>query len=190
MAVTEPPGYLEALERVPGFKARIANLVTLEDVPVQFNPTELEHGVEVAWQRFTVPGLSHQPKHYVNTSNAVFPLSLYYRAHSLAELDEMRDKRNFFESLAYPVASDQVVSGGPPRFLFIWPQHIAIVCTLNSIRQRDIIFTRSGRPRVAQVSVEIEEIRSIRLLSSDVRRFGLIRAGSRSNRELFFSGDI
>lgn len=190
MAVLEPPTWREAMDRVPGFKARVANLVTQEDVPVMFNPTELETAVEVGWQRFTIPGLSHQPKHYVNTSNTTIPLTLFYRALTLAQLDEMRDKRNFFESLAYPVASDQVVSGGPPRFLFIWPQHIALICTMNSIRQRDIIFTRSGRPRVARVRIEIEEIRNVRLLSSDVRRFGHIRAGSRENREKFFSGDV
>ena len=190
MAVLEPPTWREAMERVPGFKARVANLVTQEDVPVQFNPTELEHQIDLTWQRFTIPGLSHQPKHYVSTSNAKFPLTLFYRAHTLAQLDEMRDKRNFFESLCYPVASDQVVSGGPPRFLFIWPQHIALICTMNSLSQRDILFTRSGRPRVAQVRIEIEEIRKVRLLSSDVRRFGLIRAGSQQTRERFFSGDV
>ncbi len=190
MAVTEPPSWRAALDRVPEFKARVANLVTLEDVSVQFNPTELEHGLEVVWQRFTIPGLSHQPKHYVNTSNAVFPMNLYYRAHTLAQLDEMRDKRNFFESLAYPVASDQVVSGGPPRFLFIWPRHIALICTMNSLRQRDIVFTRKGRPRIARVQIEIEEIRSVPLMSSDVRRFGLVRAGSLSSRKRFFVGKI
>ncbi len=190
MAVLEPPSWREAMERVPGFKARVANLVTQEDVPVMFNPTELEHSIEVGWQRFTVPGLSHQPKHYVNTSNATLPMTLYYRAQTLAELDEMRDKRNFFESLAYPVASDQVVSGGPPRFLFIWPQHIALICTMNSLSQRDVMFARSGRPRITRVRIEIEEIRSVRLLSSDVRRFGLIRAGTRRTREKFFSGDV
>lgn len=190
MPVNEPPSWRSALDPVPEFKARVANLVTQEDVSVQFNPTEIEHAVEVGWQRFTVPGLSHQPKHYVNTSNATLPLALFYRAVTLDQLDEMRDKRNFFESLAYPVASDQVVSGGPPRFLFIWPQHIALICTLNSLRQRDIAFTRSGRPRIAQVNIEIEEIRNVRLLSSDVRRFGLVRAGSREVRERFFSGDV
>jgi len=188
MPVTEPPSWRSALDPVPEFKARVANLVTQEVVPVMFNPTEIETAIEVGWQRFTVPGLSHQPKHYVNTSNLSIPLSLFYRAVTLAQLDEMRDKRNFFESLAYPVASDQVVSGGPPRFLFIWPKHIALICTMNSVRQRDIAFTREGRPRIAQVNIEIEEIRNVRLLSFDVRRFGHIRAGSRSAREFFQGG--
>jgi hypothetical protein len=188
MAVTEPPSWRSALDPVPEFKARVANLVTQEDVPVMFNPTEIETAVEVGWQRFTVPGLSHQPKHYVNTSNTTIPLALFYRATTLAELDQMRDKRNFFESLAYPVESDQVVSGGPPRFLFIWPKHIALICTMNSVRQRDIAFTREGRPRIAQVNIEIEEIRNVRLLSSDVRRFGHVRAGSRAARESFLGG--
>lgn len=154
----------------------VTNLVTQETVTVQFNPTEFEHLVEVNWQRFTVPGLSHQPKHYVGTSNPTFPMELFYRATTNNQLKEIHDKIRFFESLAYPVSADTVAGGGPPRVLFRWPQMVAVVCTLNSLGQRFMIFTPRGKARVLRVRVEFEEIRSIRLLSDEVRRNGLFRA--------------
>lgn len=182
--------YDEAMQLTPAARMKVANLVTLEDVEVMFNPTEWEHLIELNWQRFTVPGLSHQPKHYVNTNNATFPMEFFYRATTLKQLDEMRDKMRFFESLCYPVAAQTVVSGGPPRVLFRWPKTAAIIATINSLSQRFVLFTREGRPRVARVRIEFEEIRSIRLLSDDVRRFGLVRAGSTSTRERFDKGEI
>lgn len=188
MAIPEPSSWREALERAE--RMTVSNLVTLETIEVMFNPTEWSVAFDVNWQRFTVPGLSHQPKHYVNTNNAVIPLDLYYRAHTSAQLDEMRDKMQFFESLGYPVASDQVVSGGPPRILFRWPKVATMICTLNSYAQNFVQFVRLGRVRIARTRVEIEEIRDRRLLSDEVRRFGLVRAGSQSAPERFFAGDL
>lgn len=163
--------YEEAPERMT-----VTNLATQETVTVQFNPTEFEHVLEVNWQRFTVPGLSHQPKHYINTNNPTFPIELFYRAVTQQQLTEIHDRIKFFESLCYPVASDTVASGGPPRVLFRWPQMIAIVATVNSLGQRFMIFTPRGKARVLRVRIEFEEIRSVRLLSDEVRQFGLFRA--------------
>lgn len=167
--------YEEAIRAAPE-RMSVTNLVTLELCPAMFNPTEFEHNLEVNWQRFTVPGLSHQPKHYINTNNPVFPFELFYRATTTNQLAEIQDKMRFFESLAYPISADRVSGGGPPRVLFQWPQTLALVCTLNSLSQRFQLFTLKGRVRVLRVRVELEEIRSIRLLSEDVRRFGLFRA--------------
>jgi hypothetical protein len=170
--------YEEAMQSRATAKMKVADLVTQEVVPVMFNPTEWEHGVRVNWHRFQIPGLSHQPKHYIGTENAKFSMELFYRATTLAELNEMDDKMRFFESLGYPVEADDVASGGPPRALFVWPKVASLVVTLNDLTTNFIMFTREGRPRVARVRVEIEEIRSIRLLSSTVRRDGLRRASS------------
>lgn len=154
----------------------VTNLVTDETAEVQFNPTEFEHLLEAEWIRLTIPGLSHQPLHYSHTSNATFPMELFYRVVNRADRDKVADLLKFFESLMYPVASDTVASASPPRVLFVWPQFASLTCVVKTLGTRFVRFAEKGRPVVIRQRVGLEEIRDVRLLSSTVRLLGLQRS--------------
>ena len=144
-------------------------------VTVMFNPTEFEHAIQTNWQRFTIPGLGYQPRHYINTTNATLPMELFYRAITAADLVQMQETMNFIRALCYPVQSQSIASGGPPRVLVVWPRVVSMICTIKALGERFIKFNNLGDCVVAKVRVEFEEMRSTRISFSDVARHGLIR---------------
>lgn len=144
-------------------------------VTVMFNPTEFEHAIQTNWQRFTIPGLGYQPRHYVNTTNAALPMELFYRALTAADLVQMRETMNFIRALCYPVQSQSVSTGGPPRVLVVWPQVVSMICTIKALGERFIKFNKFGDCVVAKARVEFEEMRATPIFFRDVERHGLIR---------------
>lgn len=160
------------------------DLDPIETVEVFRNPTSFTSGVRVNWHRFQIPGLSHEPKHYVNTSNPVIPIELFYRAIRPGEAEIIADKIRFFDSLAYPIEA-----GSMPRVLVKWPKIVGLIMTVNSVDTSYTRFARDGRAIEATQRVEFEEIRDSSLVTNqEVRRFGLARAGTLAGREFFLQG--
>lgn len=179
--------YDENTQTTPQERMRLSSIDVdpIETIDVYRNPTELSFGIDVNWQRMQIPGLAHEPKHYICTSNFKLPLELFCVATKPGDIDEIMDKQRFFEALAYPIEG-----GGMPRVLIQWPRTLAIIATVNSVYTEILEFTRTMRPRVLRVRIEAEEISDgPGRTYQEVRQFGWARAGSFAAREPFIRGD-
>ncbi len=158
----------------------IANVVSGDSVEAQFNPSEFEEALEVNWTRQTVPGLSHQPLQFVNTGNVKFTLELNFEVQDPAtDLESIHQGRRFLQSLCYPRrGAEDVVGGGPPRALFVWPNVISLTCVVTALSFKYGRFNLEGTPVQFTAKVTLEEIRDVRLLSEDVLADGSQRSGA------------
>jgi hypothetical protein len=158
----------------------IANVSSGDSIDAQFNPTEFEEALEVNWARQTVPGLSHQPLQFVHTGNAKFTLELNFEAQDpTTNLDEIHRSRRFLQSLCYPRrGADDVIGGGPPRALFVWPNVVSLTCVVTALSFKYGRFNLDGTPVQFTAKVTLEEIRDVRLLSEDVLQDGTQRSGT------------
>lgn len=163
----------------PPERMHLVDLRTGEDREVFFNPDQLQEQLSVNWARLTVPGLSHQVLHYVNTNNHSLDIDLYLAAHSLLERQLMDDWRRFLLSLCYSSGgAGGVADGGPPRVLLVWPQMFSMVVVLGSLKIRHTRFAQSGASTRYFATISVEEIRDMRLTSEDVRAQGTRRSTS------------
>ena len=158
----------------------IANIATGESIDAQFNPTDFEEALEVNWARQTVPGLSHQPLQFVNTGNAKFTLELNFEAQDpTADLEQIHLARRFLQSLCYPRrGAEDVIGGGPPRALFVWPNVVSLTCVVTGLSFKYGRFNLEGAPIQFTAKVTLEEIRDVRLISEDVLADGSQRSGA------------
>lgn len=170
---------LEVASQRPA-RMSIANVSSGESVEAQFNPTEFEEALEVNWARQTVPGLSHQPLQFVNTGNVKFTLELNFEAQDpTTDLEQLHLSRRFLQSLCYPRrGADDVVGGGPPRALFVWPGVVSLNCVVTALSLKYGRFNLEGTPVQFTAKVTLEEIRDVRLLSEEVLADGSQRSGA------------
>jgi hypothetical protein len=152
----------------------LTNLANGVRKEAQFNPSELAEKIAVVWTKMTVPGHSHQPKHFTNTGNQGWDLDLFFDAHDIvgAGNDHVITKR-FLYSLCYPRRE----GGGPPRVLLVWPNVVSQVVTLESMTIRNSLFFQNGSVAQFVATCSFEEIRDTKLFSDDVLRLGNRRAG-------------
>src|SRR5688572_14919681 len=138
---------LEAASQRPA-RMSIANTATGDVVDAQFNPAEFEEALEVNWARQTVPGLSHQPLQFVNTGNTKLALELYFDAHDPGVgVERILASKRFLQSLCYPRrGAADVIGGGPPRALFVWPNVASLTCVVTALAIRYGRFNRDGTP--------------------------------------------
>jgi hypothetical protein len=158
----------------------IANVSSGDSIDAQFNPTEFEEALEVNWARQTVPGLSHQPLQFVQTGNTKFTLELNFEAQDpTTDLDTIQYARRFLQSLCYPRrGAADVIGGGPPRVLFVWPNVISLTCVITALSFKYGRFNLEGTPVQFTAKLTLEEIRDVRLLSEDVLQDGTQRSGA------------
>jgi len=157
----------------------IANVSSGESVEAQFNPSEFEEALEVNWARQTVPGLSHQPLQFVNTGNTKVSLELNFEVlDPNTDLEQIHRSRRFLLSLCYPRrGAGDIIGGGPPRALFIWPNVVSLTCVITALSFRYGRFNLDGTPVQFTAKVGLEEIRDVRLVSEDVLASGSRRSG-------------
>jgi hypothetical protein len=144
-------------------------------VEVQFNPTEFQRSMEVEYARQTVPGLPHKVLQYISTTNSVFEMELYFQAHDQDQMLTNIASRNFLESLCYPRGAGKMIDAAPPRVLFMWPRFVTMTCVVTAMTDSYTMFTQLGRPKEFRITISLEEIRQVRMLSEDVWLTGLKR---------------
>lgn len=149
----------------------ILDIVSLDQLDAQFNPTELEEDLKVDWARLDPPGFSHKPLQYVGTDNLQFSFDLLFdaMADGTSVEDIMRAHR-FLKSVCYPKrGATNVKEGQAPRLLFVWPGFISLTSIITDLKFKFDRFNRAGTPTRFTVKVKIEEIRDTRLYGEDVR---------------------
>lgn len=169
-----------ALQDIVGIPLQRLNITNLDNGNVltpQFNPAEFTEAFDVNYARQRVPGLSHTVLQYVNTNNDKLTMQLVFIADTEEQATENLRAKRVLQSYGYPRrGGDQVIGGGPPRLLVIWPNVISLRCVLASVSFNFTRFDRTGRPIQFTADVGFEEIRSIRLLSDEVELDGSRRA--------------
>ena len=170
---------LDVASQTPA-RMSIANVSSGDSIDAQFNPTEFEEALEVNWARQTVPGLSHQPLPFIHTGNTKFTLELNFEVQDpTTDLDQIHLSRRVLQSLCYPRrGAEDVIGGGPPRALFIWPNVISLTCVVTALSFKYGRFNLEGTPVQFTAKVALEEIRDVRLLSEDVLADGTQRSGA------------
>lgn len=157
----------------------LSNLHTAETMEMQYNPEELEEGLEVTYQRLTILGMSHQELQYINTGNHEVTLKLAFDSlASPAPKYDIIDARKFLLSLHYaPRGANTIRSGAPPRVLFFWPKLFAIQARILKPQFKHTRFALNGTPTAFVVTVQMSEVLDARLTSDDVRARGTLRGG-------------
>lgn len=158
----------------------ITNLVTGDALEVQRNPTELAEALGVNWQKSTVPGLAHQPLHYIHTNNHKPSFQLVFD--SLLDDGSRYDidyARRFLLHLCYPTRGAQTITRhAPPRVLFVWPQLFALTTLIADVQIQHVRFALSGAPTRYTAQVTLEEVRDLRLYGDDLLADGTRRGGN------------
>lgn len=187
---TQLPGEGALATRPP--KMYVQDLITLEKIEAQFNPTTLERMITSEYARLTIPGLSHRPMQYNFTDNSKMPIELVYDAQLPGcTVPQLLHVANFFEAICYTKRGAQNVAGGQPsRVLVKWPAVISLTCVVTSVKLKYERFNKEATPTYLRVTAAFEEIRDTRLFSEDVLTSGGQRSPSATQPAAAQAGDI
>lgn len=173
---------LEAAVVVPT-RATLVNMRTGEELEVLYNPTDVARELSVEYARRVVPGMSHEPLQYSHTKNETYSFLLYCVGLGRDGQEAIADFDRFLSSLCVPSSTAQdVITGGPADLLIVWPEFLSLRCRVTGLRFKYTSFATDGAPTRFSAEVTLEEYRTGRLTSEDVRRNGLRRA-SRTPRD-------
>jgi len=151
-------------------RCELVNLATFERKRCQFNPMPLQRTLQANWSRLTVPGLSHQPLHFVNTGNTQVPSLEFQMDRGVDPSFDIPDFLGFCRSLLLPPEpAGGVPQVSPPRTLFVWPGVLSLEMIVMDVNERYTHFYPSGGVRAATVSLTLEQILDFRLTGADVR---------------------
>lgn len=165
----------------PQQRMSIANLATAETLVMQYNPESLREEIEAIYAEQTIEGMSHQQQQYTATKNHHFP-AIVLSFDSLTKQAggksyDLLKARNFLQAMMYSSrASKDVASGAPPRALFVWPGFISMRCHIWKLSFDNWRFPKTpGAPSGFRVTVDLKEVRDVRLFMEDVLSYGTLR---------------
>jgi len=160
-------------------KLLFVNLVSGDELPVQFNPTQLREAIEANYSRVVVPGQSHAQMQFINTDNFKIDLELFFRAVTKQELELIHRARRQILSWAYPrMVANDIVGGGAPKLLLYWPSMLSVECVLASASFTHERFNNQARSVQFTCAVQLEEMRNVRLHFDEVAEDNVLRFGS------------
>jgi len=161
-----------ALARAP--RCLLVNVTSGESLECLFNPTQVTEKLQVNWNRLAVPGLSHEPLQFKNTSNrqlsgVEFYLDRLFATEQPGDVN-IRDFLAFLRALTVPPAGTEgVPATAPPRVLFIWPSVLTVECVVASVEFHHKHFASDGSVLVYTAVVSFEEILDTRVTSEELR---------------------
>jgi len=167
---------------IPPSRGELCNLKTGEAIGFLLNPTQFSEQVRVNYNRLQIPGLSHQVLQFVSTGNATLPVEFYmnrfFAGQIQAEDADILDFKRFLQAFTVPSSgAEDVVGGGPPRALFIWPGLVSLTCVLTSLEFKYEQFDTFADVLVYRARTTFEEIRDVRITSEEIRELGSERGG-------------
>lgn len=146
------------------------NLVTSAIHEPMFNPETLEEVIAVNYTAGQVPGYSQAVEQFLNTDSCKFSFELFYTCvgEGPAGLKRVNDAYLFLKSLTHPHRSESVKRGGPPRFLFVWPNLITLTCLLKQITFTHTQFNSQGSSIAWKAKIQITEVRDVFVGMDDI----------------------
>ena len=150
-------------------KVWFTNLDTLEERFVQFNPTELAHGIAAEYTQFTAVGLPYQPQQFSHTTNREFTFTLPFKVEGPTDLKNFWSTFNFLTACTHPAEP----GAAPPTVLFNWPNLATVVVKIVSVDARHLQFDADLNPTRTDLDITLRTIRNRPRLYGDVRLNGL-----------------
>ena len=141
-------------------KALITNTVTLEKIPVLFNPEEYTLNRDINYAQASIPGLSGPILQFVNGNMSTLEMELLvdsYEAHEegATKVEALSDVRELTDRITDLMVINSETHA-PPILLFSWGS-LSFRCVLARASQRYIMFRPDGVPVRARLSVTFNE---------------------------------
>jgi nucleoid-associated protein YgaU len=155
-------------------KAIITNTVTLEKIPVMFNPEEYTVNKDINYAQTGVPGLSAPIIQFVHGNMQTLEMELFldtYEEHrdgSRALNQAGEDVRNLTSKITDLMNIDPDIHA-PPVLIFTWAS-LSFTCVLARASQRFIMFKPDGTPVRARLQVTFNEFRNVDLEAKEIKR--------------------
>lgn len=144
---------------MPLEKATITNCVTLEKIPVLFNPEEYTLNKDINYAQAAIPGLSGPILQFVNGNMTTLELELlvdsYEGYDTTPPVAPGSDVRLLTGKITGLMAIDSTTHA-PPLLLFAWGT-LTFECVLARVSQRFIMFLADGTPVRARLNVTFNE---------------------------------
>lgn len=175
MAVPKSPNPQNFATKPPSMT--LVNMVTTDSLEVQFNPEQLTEVLGANYAKLTVPGLSHQRKHFVYTEEPAYSFDLFNNSldsgyNGLTAMQAIRSDRRFLYSLVHPWRSDGIARGGAPRVLFIWPQLVSLPVKIMKLSFKYTQFNKNAAPCAWTCGVQLEVDRDAFVSMEDILNEG------------------
>jgi hypothetical protein len=145
-----------------------------EIVKAQFNPDQLRETIATHWNRFDIPGNSHQPLQYGYTGNDHIEFELLFDAGKAPQpikpvvVTNLLAIRRQLKSWHYLKRGDSLQGiGDTQRLLFSWPNFGAMTCVLVSSAYTYEAFNSIGQMTAFRVQVQLEEISDLMVFAED-----------------------
>lgn len=166
-------------------RMHIKNLRSQEEVIAQFNPSEFEEAVAPKWATVEVQGLSHEIRQFLHTGAYEINLALYFHARSAQELAYAQQSRRRLLSWANPrKVADDMVGGGPPTLLLVWPGMLSLQCDLISLKIKHSRFNLNARSVLYTATCTFAEAPGTFLTSEQVSSDADQRLGDTPRKDL------
>ena len=141
-------------------KALITNCVTLEKIPVLWNPEEYTLNKDINYAQAAVPGLTGPITQFVNGNMSTLEMELLvdsYEAHEegATKVAAKSDVRLLTDKITGLMAINSDTHA-PPLLLFTWGL-LSFQCLLSRVSQRFIMFLPDGTPVRARLTVTFNE---------------------------------
>jgi hypothetical protein len=141
-------------------KALITNCVTMEKIPVLFNPEEYTLNKDMNYAQAAVPGLSGPILQFVSGNMTTLEMELLvdsYEAYDEAgiKVTARSDVRALTDKIAGLMAINSDTHA-PPLLMFSWGT-LTFQCVLARVSQRFIMFLPDGTPVRARLNVTFNE---------------------------------
>lgn len=138
-----------------------------------FNPTEIEAGMEIEFNRFSSPGASYAHMHFANTKNFSTEFELYFSGITARQLAYTTYARKLLHSWCTPVVEDGW-SLGVPRLWIYWEGTFAFQCYMVECRFKHLRFALDGQTTRFTAQIKLEE-------AADTFKF----IGDKPHRQMF-----
>jgi nucleoid-associated protein YgaU len=142
-------------------KATLTNCVTLDKIPVMFNPEEYTVNKDINYAQTSIPGLSGPILQFVNGNMQTLEMELLldtyeeHREGSRVLNQAGEDVRNLTRKITDLMVIDPEIHA-PPVLIFAWGS-FSFTCVLARASQRFIMFKPDGIPVRARLNVTFNE---------------------------------
>ncbi len=167
-------------------RVTLGALATGKTMSAQYNPETLEEDLAAVYQKVKVQGLSHQVQQYEHTECWAASFDLAFDALSVGESRglsaDIRDSRNFLQSLLYPTrGAGSAAANAPTRVMFVWPGMVSLTCVVLTEKFKHKRFSWAGVDLSSTwyvCSMKVDEIRDTRLFADEVAARGTLRSST------------
>jgi Contractile injection system tube protein/LysM domain len=151
---------------------------------VQFNPTEysVTKGAQLA--EIGIPGIDSPLLQFVRGQNERLTLELLFDTTAFGMGERAVDVKTLTNQI-YQLVKIQPKTHAPPRVKLTWGQGLAFEAVVESVQQRFTLFSSSGLPLRATVSVVFREYKTLERQLKDLK----LESSDHSRRVVFRRGD-